>query len=454
LSRERALRIALSVVLTLGAGLCVGHYIVRTVGTARLVLTVLVVLALAAVVVVRPMVATYLGLAATALSETYDPQVVRRIGTVLLVVGLLAGWQASESRRRRVVLLLLALLGVSLVTGVWVAPPALFQEGIALAMVYGILQGANAALHGFPPRHLQLLLMAWGCVSSVPMVAHPPGTDARFGALAFGENANTLGLMAALGAVAAACWARDAQRGSWWWTIPVGALCAYGVVLSGSRAALLCAACSAVVLFFARWLRDSPVKAALVGLGGTAVVLLVGPLLTALFLAAADRRMSVTHGLGLRGHIMEFALSQTWHHPFTGIGLGRLSEVSVDEPSLGIEISAHNTYVGLLAASGVLAGALLLGLLVWALLRARAVATTSLLPLVVAVVVSGVALEWYGTTVVGPLSYTVLAVAAACGGPVRPVETSQEALREKTNWLQPSPPPHVNILSRVKPRSR
>ena len=165
-----------------------------------------------------------------------------------------------------------------------------------------------------------------------------------------------------------------------------------------------------------------------------------------------DGKIDLTYGLGLRGRVAGFALDQTWHHPFTGIGLGRLSDLTVDDPGLGIEISAHNTYLGLLAACGVFAGGLLIALVALALLRARAGATISLLPLVVVVAASGVTLEWYGTVILGPLCFTVLAVAAACAVPRPSAQASSGS--EKTNWLQPSPPPQVNILSRAKPRSR
>ncbi len=443
---------AVAAALSLLAGFAVFQSFVGSVATTHLLLTCAVVTVLAGLVTQRPSTATYLGFAAAVLALSYDPQVVRRSGTVLLALGLVVGWRAAEARRRQVTLLLLALLGVSLLTGALIAPPAVFKEGTALALTYAVLQGANAALHHFPTRHLQLLLMAWGCAASVPMLVHPPGTEARFGALAFGENANTLGLLAALGAVAAASWAWDPEGASWWWTIPVIALCGYGVVLSGSRAALLCAACSVAVLILRRWLRDSPRKVAMVSLGGLAAVFLIGPLVTGTFLAAAGRDMSVTHGLGLRGHIAEFALDETWHHPFTGIGLGRLSELTTADPRLGIEISAHNTYLGLLAACGIVAGALLLALVVIALVRTRLASTTGLLPLVVSVVLSGVALEWYGTNTIGPLCFSVLAMAAACTAPSPLVQP--EAGMEKTNWLQPSPPPHVNIFSSLKPRSR
>ena len=451
MSREWAPRAA-AVVLPLLTGYLVYRYIVGTVGTLHLLTTLAVVVALAVLATTRPWTATYLGFAATALAVTYDPQVVRRIGTLLLAVGLIAGWRLADARGRQVALLLLALLGVSILTGVVLTPPALFKEGTALALTYGVLQGANAALHRFPVRHLLLLLMAWGCVASVPMLVDPPGTQARFGVLAFGENANTLGLLASLGAVAAAAWAKEASAGSWWWTIPVVALCGYGVVLSGSRAALLCVACSAAVIAFARWLRESPVKVAIVAFVGLVAVFLIGPLVTNFFLAAAGRDMSVTHGLGLRGRIAEFALDETWHHPLTGIGLGRLSELTTADPRLGIEISAHNTYLGLLAACGVVAGALLLALVVLSIVRTRLAATTTLLPLAVTVVVSGIALEWYGTTTIGPLCFSVLAMAAACAVPAPSAQSAPGS--ENTNWLQPSPAPQVNIFSRVKPRSR
>jgi O-antigen ligase len=440
------------VALSLAAGFVVFQSFVASVDRTHLLLTCAVVTALAGLVTQRPSAATYLGFVAAVLAISYDPQVVRRSGLVLLALGLVVGWRAAEQRRRQVTLLLLALLGVSLLTGALIDPPAVFKEGTALALSYAVLQGANAALHHFPTRHLQLLLMAWGCAASVPMLVHPPGTEARFGSLAFGENANTLGFLAALGAVAAVSWAWDPDGASWWWTIPVMALCGYGVVLSGSRAALLCVACSAAVLVLRPWLRDSPLKVAMVSLGGLAAVLLIGPLVTGRFLAAASRDMSVTHGLGLRGQIAEFALDETWHHPLTGIGLGRLSELTVDDPRLGIEISAHNTYLGLLAACGLVAGGLLLALVVIALVRTRLASTTALLPLAVTVVISGVAMEWYGTNTIGPLCFSVLAMSAACAAP-RPL-VQPEPGSEKTNWLQPSPPPHVNILSSMKPRSR
>ena len=223
------------------------------------------------------------------------------------------------------------------------------------------------------------------------------------------------------------------------------------MVLSGSRAALLCVACSAAVLVLRRWLRDSPLKVAMVSLGGLAAVFLIGPLVTGRFLAAAGRDMSVTHGLGLRGRIAEFALDETWHHPFTGIGLGRLSELMAEDPRLGIEISAHDTYLGLLAACGLVAGGLLLALVAFALVRTRPASTTTLLPLVVAVVISGVALEWWhqhhraAVLLRARDGRCLCRSEAACSAGDR---------QRETNWLQPSPAPHVNIFSSMKPRSR
>ena len=172
---------AWAVALSLVTGFVVFQSFADTVDRTHLLLTCAVVTVLAGLVTQRPAAATYLGFAAAVLAISYDPQVVRRSGMVLLALGLVVGWRAAEERRRQVTLLLLALLGVSLLTGALIAPPAVFKEGTALALSYAVLQGANAALHHFPTRHLQLLLMAWGCAASVPMLVHPPGTEARLG---------------------------------------------------------------------------------------------------------------------------------------------------------------------------------------------------------------------------------------------------------------------------------
>jgi O-antigen ligase len=289
--------------------------------------------------------------------------------------------------------------------------PSLAQ-GVVVNIVYAAMVASLAVVYRISFLELSTYLMAGGIVVSLWLISHDIALTGRTGALYIGENANALGMFAALGLVGAVVLAmrRPFRLLPFLAGLSGAVVCALGVVGSASRGALMVAAGGVAAHALGPTLSRSRGRA-LVAITGVAVagVWTVMPALS-WFLEKAGRSIGATTNFDAREDILRAAIDAGVSHPLAGVGFG-----AVEADNIGIfgHVSPHNAYVGMLAATGVLP-TVLLGLLVLSAIgRARMSREHHLLPLVVAAAVIGLSLDWVPTAKLGPVALALFARAAA-----------------------------------------
>jgi hypothetical protein len=262
---------------------------------------------------------------------------------------------------------------------------------------------------------------AWGAVYAVAALAYPDFIRDRAQAV-LGENANGVGLLCGLGVVAAAS-AFVAKRGTWWWTLPTVGLCLLGTAATGSRGAVLACAAGIVAIFLKSRFEGPALKAVSWAiLVGGSFYLLAGPLLR-WFVQFSGRGEVGSQNVDVRRESLIFAIHTGLENPLTGVGLGRLSLVSADDPESRLGLAAHNAFAGMFAESGVLTLALMGLVSVWALNQARNSAASGDFALLVAVLTAAVSFDWWGTAHVGVLAMLLI---GRCLGLPRSAGSPQE----------------------------
>ncbi len=364
---------------------------------------VLVFCGLALAVVVRPALAVHVALAVLVLELLIPTWLLRVAATLLLLGGVFAAWRAAKRVQRIAATLLLALTGWVSLFGVILAPPALQQQGIAIAFLFAGALAACAVVSAPSAGHIVLNLGCWGLVTAAWVLSHPGELAARSGDIFAGENADGLGMLIAIGAVALVGYALERRRS----LLPLAALGAVisfqALVVTASRGALLAFAVGLIMAAFASSWVHSPPKVIAIGVFALPALWLGAEWAAFGFLEASGRDIVVQHGFDLRSRLARFAWEQALDHPLTGIGVGRLEELGTSTGGVGVAASAHNTFLGLLAAAGFPALFLLVAVMLIAARRAMQATPRLGLALLVAVTGAGLSIEWWASSRLAPL---------------------------------------------------
>lgn len=371
---------------------------------------VLAYVVLVATVVTRPALAVHYGLWALVLELFLSTGLLRLAGSALLLFGCALAWPSSPARQRHFALLLFALLSWVMCAGVLLAPPAAQQQGMALAFLFGASLATCAVLTQ-PSRSLVALhIGGWGLAATAWVLGHPQGLTLRGGDVAFGENADGLGMLIALGTVALVGFGLERRRA----LLPVIALAALlslqALVITASRGALLALSVGLFTALVAHsWLRR-PLKLA-VGLAVVTTAAWFGAAwVTSHFLEASGRGVDAAYGFDLRARVAQFAWEQGLEHPLLGVGVARLQELATGTDGVGLFIGAHNTFLGLLAAAGFPAVVLLVSVLVQAARHASVASPRFGLSVLAAVTAAGFSLEWWPAQRLAPLFFLAIAL--------------------------------------------
>lgn len=368
--------------------------------------------ALAALMVMRPRMALWSGLALPAVQAFYSPPLLRLVVLGALFVGVVLGWKQASKFHRELICYLWLGVSFTLLIGWLLAVDPSGAEGVVVNMLYATMVASIAVIYRMTGPEWRIYVMAWGTLVSVWLTAHQVVVSGRTGALYVGENANALGMFAALGLVGSIGLIVGGRNRTVHilTAVPIGALCASGMVSSASRGALLVAAAGVVVQFAAPALRHSRMRAlGAVALLGVGTYWIAMPVLT-WFLAKAGRKIDATTNFDAREQILRRSFQMGIDHPLWGVGFGNLQ---VNDLGTSGSVSSHNAYVGLFAAAGILP-IIFLGILVFtALSKARVSSEHDLLPLLVAALVIGFTLDWIPTAKLGPLVLGLIVCAAA-----------------------------------------
>ncbi|SBT37745.1 O-antigen ligase family protein [Micromonospora auratinigra] len=415
---------ALWALLSVAAVLAVPAAVVLVPGIPVVRLLVEIVLAVGALclVVARPSAALAIGVAAPVL-QTAVPSTLLTLGALaLLFVVIGVRWRGATATARRRASFLLATGVVTVLLGLLVTGPAddvvgtdpslgLGVGGIPLAIIYATVLGAAATIVGPNGRTVACWLAVLGVVAAIAALETPAlGTDRN--TVVLGENANGIGMFTAVGLIAGLVTARRARavvRVAGW---AAAVVCALGVIASGSRGALLAVVAGGAALIFHRAIVARPAKAVpamLVVL--TLLAVTAGPLADRFLGFVGREQTGAQLNVVGREDAARYAIEQGLAHPLTGVGLGRLAQVSAVDPAAAYALRAHNVFAGAFAESGLLVVLALLGICVLALLAARRFAPATMLPLVTAVVISSVSVEWWGFGRTGPCALLVLGAA-------------------------------------------
>jgi hypothetical protein len=367
---------------------------------------------LAALVVVHPRQSHWIGLIYLAVQPFYSPPLLRPLVLGVLFMGMALTWGSASKRQHDVVGYLWLGVMFILTIGWLLAPNPSLAEGMVVNLLYAAAVASLAVILRMTAMEWKLYLMAWGVFVSAWLISQKIVVTGRTGPLYISENANGLGMFAALGLVGAVGLAAGRPLRPWRLLvgIPVIIFCAMGVVSSASRGALLVAAAGVLVQIFAPMFQRSRIRALVsVTLLAICTTWLMVPALT-WFVTKAGRNINAVTNFSSREAILGGAFQAGLHHPLSGVGFGSLE---VNDAGIYGTVSPHNAYVGLFAATGVLP-TILLGILILAALgRARLPRKDSLLPLMVAASAIGLSLDWVPTAKHGPIVLALLACAAA-----------------------------------------
>lgn len=381
----------------------------QPVATRLLVLLVALVAAMA--VVARPSMGPVAASLTVGLS-TLSPSLWLQLGGLALAaVSILAGWGKAEQEQRRVGGLFLALAAWGVFAGSAIADGNPQQAALTLQFLFSAVLAAAVAVAA-PRLRWLLVALAWPPISAVIYLArHTDVVESRGDALHLGENANSLGALAALVVVlaAAAVWS---HRILFVPAMALGAVASIAVLNSGSRGAVVVAVVGTVVSLASGVWRRSIGKAFWV----TLLLGLLGWQFGQIILASALRRVGRSVGVGEgfdeRGRILEFALQVGYDHPLAGVGFGTLEGLSVASPEVRLQLSAHNAFAGVFAALGVPGVVMFVTLFFLALRRSSARSPGILFPLALVAVAASASIEWHVTRLLGPILFVGLAAAA------------------------------------------
>lgn len=336
-------------------------------------------------------------------------------GIVLLLAATARKWPDADRRSRRTALLIWGILLTVVFLNELIATTSPSSSGERLSIVYaGVLGTATAIIR--PSRSVIVYsTTTLGCIAALAALTTANLLQART-TVVLGTNANGVGFLAAVGAIAALTLLQQNSTGSRVVGVFAFGLCSAGLFQSGSRGALVAGLAGAVVLVLHRAIASTTVRAAFAASAGAgAVVTVAGPAMSELLKATGRLQSSAATSLDQRQAAFSQALRQGLAHPLTGIGIGNTAGASQRDPNAPLGLSAHNVFAGVFAESGVIPIVGLALLAVLALLRSREFAAAWALPLVITVLVGGGSLEWWGEGQTGPVSMLLLAAGSGLG---------------------------------------
>lgn len=374
----------------------------------------------------RPRTSLWIGIALPAGQAFFSPDLLRPMVLAILILGISLAWKETSSRQRNLILWLWAGTCLTILIGCLLAIDPSSAQSAVVNILYAATVASLAVVYRITETEWAICLIAWGVLVSIWLTSNDLATTGRTGSLYIGENANTLGMFAALGFVGAITIGSAKRRRLMHIlvAVPIGAFLALGVVSSASRGALLVAAVGVVVVLFAGALRGPRIRAlfTVAALAG-GIAWMAMPAL-AWFLGRAGRDIEATTNLGSRQQILGTALETGLENPLSGVGFGgvHVTDIGVFGP-----VSAHNAYLGLFAAAGIVPVTLLGVLIFTAVGRARTVSGSNFLPVLAASLAVGLSLDWIGTAKLGPILLAIMTTAAGLPRTLRAGEADDDS---------------------------
>jgi hypothetical protein len=361
-------------------------------------------------VTTKPVLGVWLAIVSPAMELVVPSLRWQFAGVVFLVVAAMVTIKDATTPSRRAAGLWLAITLWITVDAVFFCAQSTLTYQLILGGIYCGLVGIAASLTAFSMAHVQLALIGWGATASWVAITSPGLIQDRSEVL-LGENANGLGLMAALGIVGTLGCVRRYRLGLLW-GLPTLVLCMSGVTASGSRGALLAAVGSALVACLFPALRGSWRRSSLVLVAAaTAMIFAVRPLVE-WFTTYSGRSAASYANVGSRQDALGFAITTGFDHPLTGVGIGNLAGFSLSDSTDRLGLRAHNQLAGLFAETGAIGLLLLVTLFVIAFRGAYRSDRAGGLIAVSGVLCASMSLEWWATARLGVLAVLILAAAS------------------------------------------
>lgn len=333
------------------------------------------------------------------------------VGYIVLSVAIVRMWSEASRRAKVAGFIIVAFGAVTVSLGVLFAQVHQERTQLAISVLYATGIGFAAAISNMRPGLVLALLStlgAWAALSA----GNTPALQTDRTVAVLGENANGIGMIAALGFVAAlmgSIYIRGMQR----WLYLVGVVtCLWGVYVSASRGAILICFAGVTVFLIGRWLRGPLVKSVFVSIvAGVALVFLAQQLIGWFANITGRTALGADANFTDRSATLSYAVQQGLDHPVFGVGLGQLAAFSEGDSNSHLGQRAHNVYAGVFAELGVPALILMLILCGLAVYQARRYSTGAL-ALVFSVLVAGISLEWWGAGRTGAIAMFILGWAA------------------------------------------
>lgn len=336
------------------------------------------------------------------------------------VTAVVVFWRKATARSRQVVLtVVLPLCALSLFTGcIWPLDIA-NQDLIIRTVLLASLVAAAAALAPYSERDWARALAPAGAWLSWN-AEHTAGIMGRDVAV-LGLNVNGVGLLAALGLVAAALGVRFDKT----WLIPaylgMGYLGIVGIEAARSRGSYVI-----IVLALVGWLLQRQLAGG--GVSAAVGLLLYGALGVWASLQTFDAAGTITQRIGMgadtrvggRSDAFAYHLGVGLNHPLTGIGLGNSEAYAARDPfATNRGLNSHDMISGLLSQTGIFPLLLYFTLLLLAFRRATQ-RSRWYLALVTPAIASTVLMMWWAQTTLSAILFGLLAAAAAQAAGPRP----------------------------------
>ena len=366
--------------------------------------------ALVGAVVLRPRTALWIALVFPLVQAFYSPPLLRLLVLVLLILCVPLGWKTMTHRQRNLIGHLWLGVILTLIIGWVLASDPSQAQGAVVNILYATAAASLVVVYRMTAFEWCVCIMGWGAFVSLWLTKHDIVLTGRTGGLYIGENANALGMFAALGFVGAFVLAlgRPFHALRFLGFAAIGIFCFMGVLSSASRGALVVAMSGAVVHLCGPMLQRSGLRA-MVALSviGMASFWALPPIMT-WFLRQSGRNIDITTNFDAREGILSEGVQTGVEHFLAGTGFA-----SLDVAGVFGAVSAHNAYVGLFAATGIIPATLLAILTIAAINRARVSHDQNLLPLLVAGVAVGLSLDWVPTAKLGTVVLALLVSGAA-----------------------------------------
>lgn len=382
---------------------------------------------LAVLVATRPRAALWVGMLLPLAQTVYSPPLLRLVILAVMIGGLALGWPKTLPRQRAVVVLVNAGVTFTLVIGWVLAVSPTLAQGVVVNLIFSSVLASLAVVFGLSATEWCAYLMLWGAIVSRWLVWSDVVVSGRSGDLYAGENANGLGTFAALGFVSAMALiaTRGTRRMLRITALAVMPLCGLGLVASGSRGALLVVTVGAVSLVWA--MAEARSRPLILASGLALAMFVTAGSSGALdwFVQQSGRQIGAGSLLG-REAVLRQAIRIGMENPLSGVGFGGL-----EHRGLGAfaGLSAHNVYLGLFAATGLVPTLMLAVLAVAAVRRSLTYSGHQLFPLVFSLLAAGASLDWIPAAKLGAFALGILASSVALGSKPKPATPPEQSTK-------------------------